>query len=178
MASRTGVASRARSFTRRTASSSASRPTVSRLGWRLRDQPLVGRELALDQHGGEAGAADLEAGLALAEAHGERVAAGEHPGQLLQRPGRHEHVLALGEHRGAGQVADGEPVGVGGHQAQAAGLGGQEHAGEDRPGVVAATRPGTTWRQRGGQLGAGEGDRLAGGLGEAGELVGRAAPAG
>ena len=39
-----------------------------RLG--LRDQPLVGRELALDQHGGEPRAADLEAGLALAQAHG------------------------------------------------------------------------------------------------------------
>ena len=38
-----------------------------RLG--LRDQPLVGRELALDQHRGEPRAADLEAGLALAEPH-------------------------------------------------------------------------------------------------------------
>ena len=75
------------------------------------------------------------------------------------------------QHRGAGQVADGEPVGVGGDQPQPAGLGGQEHAGEDRAGVVARRGP-HDLGEGGGQLGAGEGDRLAGGLGEARELVG------
>ena len=38
------------------------------VGLGLRDEPLVGRELALDQHGGETGAADLEAGLPLPQA--------------------------------------------------------------------------------------------------------------
>ena len=49
--SRTGVASRASSLTRRTASSSASRPTVSRFGYAGGISRSVVRELALDQHG-------------------------------------------------------------------------------------------------------------------------------
>jgi hypothetical protein len=52
---------------------------------------------------------------------GQRVGAAQQPVQLLEGGGRHQHLLALGEHRGAGQVAHGEPVAVGGHQAQAVG---------------------------------------------------------
>ena len=101
----------------------------------------------------------------------------EHAGQLRERPGRHEDLLALGQHGGAGEVADGEPVGVGGDEAQAVGLGGEQHAGEDRAGIV-ARRGADHLGERGGQLGAGQGDRLAPGLGHARELVGGQAPAG
>ena len=80
-------------------------------------------------------------------------------------------MLALGQDGGAGQVADREPVGVGGDEAQPAGLGREEDAGEDRAGVVARGGP-HHLGQRGGQLGAGQGDGLAGGLGEPRELVG------
>ena len=78
------------------------------------------------------------------------LGAAEHPLQLLERRGRHEHALALGQERRAGQVADRQAVRVGGDQAQALGLGGHEHAGEDRAGLVGAgrgARPGAAPRR-------------------------------
>ena len=124
MASRTGRGPGPSELdTRRTASSRTSRPTVSRLGWACGISRSVGGNSPSISTGGEPGAADLEGGLALAEAH--ESSSPEHPGQLLQRPGGHQDVLALAQDRGAGQVADGQPVGVGGDEAQPALLGGR-----------------------------------------------------
>ena len=57
-----------------------------------------------------------------------------HLGQALRR---HEDLLALLEHAHALQVAQREPVRVGGDEPQPAGRRGEQHAGEDRAGVVA-----------------------------------------
>ena len=73
--------------------------------------------------------------LALAEHDLDLTVAGEplHLGQTLRGD---EHLLALAQHADAAQVAHREPVGVGGHEPQTAGLGRDEHAGEDRPQIV------------------------------------------
>ena len=113
----------------------------------------------------------------MAQAQGDLLGVGEHPAQLAQGPGRHQHVLALGQEGGARQVAHGQAVGVGGHQAQAGGLGGHEHAGEDGAGVVLAGGP-HDLAEGGGEGGGVEGDRVARGLGQAEELLGRQDPHG
>jgi len=80
--------------------------------------------------------------------------------------------LPLGEHRCATQVSQGKSVAVGRHQAEAVSLGGHQDAGEDRPGVVVAG--GTHDLAQGVGQGCGvEGDLLGGGVGQAGEVVGR-----
>ena len=106
-----------------------------------RDEAAVVGELALDQAGGEL--AREPTSKVASRSPRRRVTSSvprEQPLELAQRPRRHEHALALAQHARAREVADREPVGVGGHQAQAVGLGGHEHAGEDRPGVVGAGR--------------------------------------
>ena len=105
---------------------------------RRREQVAVVGVLALDQPGGQPRAPRLEHGIACTEADLQLVGAAEHPLQLVQRPARHEHLLALPQHLAVGQVADREPVGVGGDHAHAVGLGREQHAGQHRPGVVGA----------------------------------------
>ena len=85
--------------------------------------------------------AGLEAGVALAQAQGQLAHAAQHLGEVVERPRRHEHRLALGQHALARQVAHGQPVRVGGHQAQPVVLGRHQHAGEDRAGRRRPTPP-------------------------------------
>ena len=136
---------------------------------RRRDQAPVVRELALDQPGGDPGRADLEGGVALAEAQRDGVGAAEQALDLAQRPRRHEHARPAAEGaRLPGQVAHGEAVGVGGDEAQPALLGGQQHAGDDRPVVVGRRRRRDLAQRQGELLGLelhrlGVGDRAASG---------------
>ena len=68
-------------------------------------------------------------------------AAPQQPAELLAAPVDGTSTFwPSAQHRRPGQVAHGEPVRVGGHQAQPVVLGGQQHAGEDRAGVVGARR--------------------------------------
>ena len=165
MARRTGVvASRASSFTRRTASSSALAADDEPVGVARRDQLAVVRELALDQAGREPDGADLERGVALAQAQRDSPRRRQQPLQLGQRPRRHQHLLALAQDARARQVAHGQPVGVGGHEPQPALLGREQHAGEDRAGVVARLAARTTWRSASAEARRPERDGVAGGL--------------
>ena len=120
-------------------------------------------------------AGDLEGGLALAEAQRELLGGAEQPLDLLEGPRRHQHGLVVAQHAGAREVAHREPVGVGGHQAQATVLGGEQHTGEDGPGVVATGR-GDDLAQRGREVGRLEGHRLLGRLREPRVLVGGQQP--
>ncbi len=83
----------------------------------------------------------LEHGVAGAEADLQLVPAGQHPLELVEGPARHQHLLPAGQHLVLGQVADRQPVRVGGDHAHAVVLGGDQHAGEHRAGIVRAGRP-------------------------------------
>ena len=125
------------------ASSSGSRPTVSWFGIARRDQPPVRRELALDQPGDQphGAVADLEGGLPLAEVENQRTLArsSSRASSARARDGT-STVWPSASTDVPGKITQGQPVRVGGHQPQTALLGGQQHTGEDRPGVVGAGR--------------------------------------
>ena len=132
--------------------------------------PVVG-ELAFDQPGGEPAATGLERRLALPQPEVDRVRRGQQPGQLGQCTRRQQHALALGQHRRTDQVADGQPVRIGGHQAQPTGLGSDQDAGQNRPRVV--RRGGRDHlSQRLGQRLRVHRQRIAGRLGHTGEVIG------
>ena len=138
---------------------------------RLRDELAVVRELALDETGGETGGADLEGGIALAEAQGELTVVAEQPLQLGEGPRRHQHLLPFGQHVFAGKIAHGEAVAVGGDQAQAVRLGGEKDTGQDRAGLVGARRA-HHLSERHAEVGRGQRDRVVGRRGEARVVVG------
>ena len=164
------MASRASSLTRRTPSSSASRLTVSRLGCWLGIRPAVVGEVALDQHGGQAHVAGLEAGVALAQPQGELAHADSTLVRSLSARDGTSTDWPSARTVLARQVAHRQPVGVGGHQAQPALLGGHQHAGEDGAGVV-GRRGRHHLAQRVAELGGVDGDAVARRLGQPGELV-------
>ena len=139
---------------------------------RGRDQAPVVRELPLDQAGGHVQPTDPERGVALTEHQGDVGVVVERAGQLVERTGGHEHRLTLTQRRGAGQVADGEPVGVGGDHAQALALGCEQHAGEDGARLVGG-RSTDDLLEPLRQVGGTEHDLLAVGIDQVGELVGR-----
>ena len=125
---------------------------------RRRDELAVVGELALDEAGGEAGAAHLEGGVAIAEAHGDVLAATDQALQFVERTTGHQHLLIGGQHLLPDQIANRQPVAVGGNHAQAVALGGHHHPGEDGPRFVGAG--GThDLPQRIAELGRRQGDR-------------------
>ena len=95
-----------------------------------------------------------------AESQRELLDVGQQALQLGQRPRRHQHLLALAQHRGAREIAHRQPVRVGGHQPQAGLLGRHQHAGEDGSGVVATGTP-NDLAQRFGQVGRRQADLVA-----------------
>ena len=136
-----------------------------------RDEAAVVGELAVDEARHQVHPTELEGRVALAEAHGDLLGPAQEAPQLAQRRRRHQHVLALFEERRPGEVAHGEAVGVGGHQAQPVALGRHVDAGEDRPALLGAG--GDDDLAEGiGQGRARQGDAVALGLVEAGELRG------
>ena len=73
--------------------------------------------------------------LAFAEQDLDLTVAGQplHLGEALRRD---EHLLPLGQHADAAQIAHREPVGVGGNEPEAAGLRRDQHTREDRAQIV------------------------------------------
>ena len=137
--SRTGVASLARIFTRRMASSRRFALDGQRVGVDWRDQLAVVGELALDEPGGEPGRCrprtSRHARRGAASPRRRRRAAAA--ARSARDPGTSTFWSAPSTLH-AGQVADRQPVRVGGHQPQPVVLGGQQHPGEDRAGLVGA----------------------------------------
>ena len=169
------MASRASSFTRAQGVEEGLAAHGEAVGVARRDELAVVREGALDEAGGEAHVAHLEGGVALAQAQGDRLGGAEQPGELVQGARGHQHGLALAQHVDARQVAHGQAVGVGGHQAQAVALGGHEHAGDDGSRVVVAGRP-HHLAEGVGQGSCVQGDLVGRGLGQPGEVVGGQEP--
>ncbi len=66
----------------------------------------------------------------------------EQPHQLVESPGRHQDPLSFGQDPNSPQIANGQPVGVRGHQPQALSLGHHQDPREDGPRVLARRRPG------------------------------------
>ena len=99
------------------------------------DELLVVREVALDQARRDFGARRAEHDVALPQHHLDLAVAGKslHFGETL---GRDENALAFLEHAHALEVADCEPVRVGGDEAEAAAVRSEQHTREDRPQVV------------------------------------------
>ena len=107
-----------------------------------RDQPAVVRELALDQPGGEARAVARPRTWRRARrgAASPRSAAAEQPLELLQRTRRHQHASGPRAARWC-RAGRARPAGRSRWPPAAARRPRrQQHAGEDRPGVVAARR--------------------------------------
>ena len=100
--------------------------------------PVVGRELLVDEAGAQLRGAHLERRITVAESHRHFAAAAEQSLQFVQRPAGNQHLLVGRQHLLTGKVAQREPVRVGGHHAQAIGLGRHEHARQHRAVVIGA----------------------------------------
>ena len=155
---RTGVVlSRTSSRTRRSAASRDLLAQVEAVGVVVGHQLAVVGVGALEQTGADPDRPVDEGDLLGADGHphlghpsprGSSPSRGRSPrGQPLelgQGPGRHEDVTATvraAQALGARQVAQGQPVGVGGHQADRPALLGEQHTGEQRSRVVGRGRP-------------------------------------
>ena len=120
-----------------TAAASRSRADGEPIRVAGRDQLLVVGEFSLDQTGGDLRRPDPEENLSLAEDDLDLAAAREQPLHLTETLRGHQDPLALLQHAHAGEVAECESVGIGGNETQTVRRRGEEHPGQDGPGVVA-----------------------------------------
>ena len=142
-----------------------------RVGLGIGDQAAVVGEIAGDQPGGDPHPADAKRGVLGAEHQGDLAGIAKRADHLGKGARRHQHRLALLEHRLAGQVPHRQAIAVGGHQAQPVALGGQLHAGEDQA-VVVVGRGRHHLTQPVGERCRRQGDRISGRLGDLRVLLG------
>ena len=127
----------------RTARRSSSRSRTARVVWRLRQDLLVVRELAVDQPADEVDALEVEQDLVLGRGEDDLdrvVGVGEDPRQLVERPCRDRRRSSPSTGVEDRDRLDRDPVVVGGGERQLVALEPGQDAGQDRPGLVAGGR--------------------------------------